>query len=197
MTWRNGLVIAGIVVIAALLAFPMRLIVYQMIVIPLAYLLWLLKLFYLALGQASWWILLAGITAMILALSLIPEIKPVREILLPKRPERGRVETLSVELGRASKGVYFKWLVANRLGKLAYQLLLQREHGKPRPVFAPLTGEGWDAQPGVQQYLEKGLQGSFADFPTSQWSYFTKPEKTPLDYDIHEVVEFLEEKFEK
>ncbi len=91
---------------------------------------------------------------------------------------------------------YFKWLIANRLGKLAYQILLQREHGKPRSVFAPLTSEGWEAAPEVQQYLEKGLHGSFADYPNSRWDTFTKPEKTPLDYDVVDVIEFLEAKTE-
>ena len=39
---RRWLVIVGVVVIAAVLAFPLRGIVHQLIVVPLAYLLWLL-----------------------------------------------------------------------------------------------------------------------------------------------------------
>ena len=85
---------------------------------------------------------------------------------------------------------------AERLGKLAYQILLKREHGKPRSVFAPLTAEGWDVKPEIQAYLEKGLHGSFAEFPQSGWGDFSPPAKTPLDHDVKEVVEFLEAKVE-
>jgi len=126
--------------------------------------------------------------------SLVPASKPLRKEVPYFREERGRVEALATALKRTKKGTYFKWMVANRLGKLAYQILLQREHGKPRSVFAPLVGEGWDPEPEIQQYLEKGLHGSFAEFPNSYWNTFVPPEKTPLDHDVHEVVEFLESK---
>jgi hypothetical protein len=170
----------------------MRVMVYQLIVVPLAYLFWLLKLLYLVLGQATWWVVVVTITALILMISLIPEVKPARKLPLAGRPQRGKVEALSFELDRAGKGIYFKWQIANRLGKLAHQILLLRAHGKPRSVFEPLTGDGWNPTLEVQRYLEKGLQGSFADYPYRRWGVFTKPQSTPLDHDVREVVAFLE-----
>ena len=68
---------------------------------------------------------------------------------------------------QSRKGIYFKWLVANRLGKLAYQILLHRESGRPRSVFAPLLGADWEPSKELRQYLETGLHGSFADFPNT------------------------------
>jgi len=197
MMWRRRLAIMGVIVIAALLAFPLRPFVNQMIVLPLAYILWLLNILYLSLNQAVWWIGVAVIVLLILSKSILPEIKPSR-ILVPafKQPDRGSVESLAAAIKKSHRGIYLKWLVANRLGKLAYQILLQREHGKPRSIFAPLTGEGWEAAPEVQQYLESGLHGSFADFPGTRRRYFAPPEKTPLDHDLTDVVEFLESRIE-
>jgi hypothetical protein len=194
MMWRRGLALVGILVIAALLAFPLHEAVYQLVVIPLAYLAWLLKLFYLSLSQGIWWIAVVVVVLLSIGRSLLPEIKIGRKPFVYQKVEHGSVEALASALKKKEKGIYFKWLVANRLGKLAYQILLQREHGKPRSVFAPLTTSGWDATPEIQEYLEKGLRGSFAEYPNAAWGSFAPPEKTPLDLDVKEVVEFLESK---
>jgi len=197
MNWRRRLVIIGVIVSAALLAFPLRGVVHQLLVIPLAYLLYALQLLYLSLPQVLWWIGVVLIVLFVLGKSLLPDVKFARKIIPLVKREQGNVESLAATIQKSDKGIYFKWLVANRLGRLAYQFLLQREHGKPRSVFAPLTAEGWDSEPAVQQYLEKGLHGSFADFPNSNWNYFVPPKKTALDHDAAKVVEFLESKMEE
>jgi hypothetical protein len=192
MMRQRWLAVSGVIVIAALLAFPLRGVVNQLIVLPIAYLLWLLHLLYLSFNQTVWWVAAVILVLVIIGRSLLPEFKPVRRLIHHTRRERGSVESLAAALEKSADGMYFKWLIANRLGKLAYQILLQREHGKPRSVFAPLVGEGWDAPSEVHQYLEQGLHGSFADYPTRHWLNFASPEKTPLDHDVLDVVEFLE-----
>ena len=194
MIRQRWLPILGVIVIAAVLAFPLRAVVNQLVLVPSAYLLFLLKLLYVSLDQAVWWIAAVFGVLLLLGQSLLPDLKPVKKLIPFAKHERGTVETLAVALDKSQKGIYFKWLIANRLGRLAYEILLQREHGKPRSVFAPLTSEGWEATPEVQEYLERGLHGSFADFPNSRWGSFSPPEKTPLDHDVAEVVEFLEVK---
>ena len=194
MIWSRRLVILGVLVIGALLAFPLRGLVNQLVVIPLAYIFWLLGLLYLSLHQAFWWVAVILVVLIILGRSLLPEIKFSKKLIPLTKHERGSVEELAVAMQKSNQGIYFKWLVANRLGRLAYQILLQREHGKTRSVFAPLAGEGWESTDEVQQYLEKGLHGSFAEFPTTRWNYFARPEKTPLDQNVAEVIEFLETK---
>jgi hypothetical protein len=73
--------------------------------------------------------------------------------------------------------------------------LLHRESGRPRSVFAPLVGVDWEPRNELQTYLETGLHGSFADYPHVNRA-FGKPQKTPLDLDITEAVEFLESQVE-
>jgi hypothetical protein len=188
---RRALVISGAILTALALGYLLRGVVNQFILVPLAYLLWALKLLYLSLPQYVWWILVVLLVLFVLGFSLLPEIKPRKRREPFLVPERGRVEELALALSKSKKGTYFKWVVANRLGKLAYQILVQRENGKPRSVFAPLTGNGWDAGEELQEYLEIGLRGSFADYPSPAVP-FMNSEKTPLDRDVGEVVEFLE-----
>jgi len=194
--WGRWLVVAGVVVIAALLAFPLRGIVNELIVVPIAYIFWLLRLLYLSTHQVIWWIAILIVVLFILGKSLLPELKLPRKPITPTRHQRGKVESLATSLQKSKKGIYFKWLVANRLGKLTHDILVQRGNGKPRSVFAPLTGEGLEPTLEMQQYLEKGLHGSFAEFPNTGNRYFAPPSKTLLDHDVAEVIEFLESRIE-
>jgi hypothetical protein len=185
----------GVVIIAAVLAFPLRTAIYELVVIPLAFLAWELGLFYHSLSQAAWWWLIFAIIFLMLIFSLLPEYKP-REREEPKsKPKHGQVEDLAIWLERAKGGIYFKWLIANRLGKLAYQILLHRESGRPRSVFAPLLGTDWEPSPALRQYLETGLHGSFSDFPNIG-RFLSAPPQTPLDYEVKNAVEFLESQVE-
>jgi hypothetical protein len=192
MNWRRGLIASGVVIIAFLLAFPLRGVVYEIVVLPLAYIWWVLSLVYRSLDQGIWWVVLIVIVLIVLIQSMLPQGKPVPKTISYKKVGRGQVETLAVSLQRVDRGVYFKWTIANRLGKLAHQILAQRSYGKPRSVFAPLMDKDWNPPQAIQVYLEKGLHGSFADYPNKRLGFYTPPDKTPLDQDVTTVVEFLE-----
>lgn len=196
MTRRNLAALAIIAGIAALLAFPFREAVHHLLVVPLAYVFWLIGLYYRSISQAYWWIGIVLVALIVLGYSLLPEIKSKRSTIDLQREERGGVESLANALAKSRKGTYFKWVIANRLGRLAQQLLSLREHGKPRSAYAPLTAEGWEAPDEVQQYLERGLHGSFADHSAPRWNDFSQPQRTSLDLDAREAVEFLETKFQ-
>jgi hypothetical protein len=195
LTQRRALILGAIVVIAAILAFPMREAIYSVVVIPVAFFGWQLGLIYRSMPQIAWWWLIVIVIIVYLIYSAMPSLKPVRREAIKPKPRRGQVEDLAVWLGRTKSGVYFKWLVANRLGKLAYQILVHRESGRPRTVFQPLVGEDWQPSRELQEYLETGLHGSFSDYPSSKSPLAVQP-KTPLDYDVRTAVEFLESQVE-
>lgn len=192
---RRLLLALGLLIVTGLLAWILRGIVYEVVILPVAFLGFQLGIWYHSLSQGLWWWLILIIVLFMLVFSLIPEDKPGAQKKTRPRPKRGLVEQLSMEMGRAKSGQYFKWVVANRLGRLAYQILLHRENGRPRSVFAPLVGEGWQPSHELQRYLETGLHGSFADFPNSK-NPFNTPRHTPLDHDVAGVVEFLESQVE-
>ena len=188
---RRRLILAGVLIVAALLAFPLRETIYETIVVPLAYIAWYVGLLYRSLSQGIWWWILIAIVLLMLAFSLVPETQFRGRERAKSKPVQGPVENLTISMRRADQGVYFRWLIANRLGKLAYQILLHRESGRPRSVFAPLRGSDWEPSPEMQKYLETGLHGSFVDFP-----YAKRPlaasHKISLDLNVVESVEFLE-----
>lgn len=191
MNLQRVLALTGIAIIAVLLAFPLREAVYQAVIIPAAYLLWVLGLWYRAVSQSLWWVIALLVVLVTLARSLRPTGRIRERVRLKPRPVTGPVENLSVWMKRTEHGIYFKWLIAHRLGKVAHEILLQRVGGKKQSFFDPLTGPDWTPGVSVQTYLETGLKGSFADYPHRRWS-FSKPAPTPLDHDVEDVIEFLE-----
>lgn len=191
MNLRRSLAWTGIVIIALLLAFPLRDAVYDAVIVPAAYALWFLGLLYRSVHQSVWWGLALLIVLVILARSLRSTGGIRERVRLKSRPVIGQVENLSAWVKRTDRGIYFKWLIANRLGKVAHEILLQRLGGRTRSYFDPLTGPDWTPDTSVQQYLEAGLKGSFADYPQKRWS-FSKPAPTPLDHDVKDVLEYLE-----
>lgn len=194
---RRWLILSGILIVAGILAFPMREIIYEMVVIPAAFIIWNLNLLYRSLSQGFWWWLVIFVVLFMLAFSLVPRPTFRSRVQIKPRLYVGQVEALAVWLRKAERGIYFKWLIANRLGKLAYQILLQRENGRPRSVFAPLLGTDWEPTKELQTYLETGLHGSFADFPNARRRFGARQQtQTPLDLNIVEAVEFLESQVE-
>jgi hypothetical protein len=195
MTLRTQrlLISLGVVIIAGLLAFPLRDAIYAMVIVPVAFITWNLNLIYRSLSQGLWWWIVIFVIVFMLASSLFPQPSFPSRVVTKRKPALGQVEALAVWLRKAERGVYFKWLIANRLGKLAYQMLVQRDHGRPRSVFAPLLGTDWEPSKELQMYLEAGLHGSFADFPYTERS---SKERIPLDHNVLQAVEFLEEQVE-
>jgi hypothetical protein len=192
---RRLLIVVGVLIVAGLLAFPLRETIYESVVIPVAFIIWNLGLLYRSFSQQIWWWSIVFIVLFMLVYSLVPQPQSRRRTEAKSKPSLGQVEALAEWLRRGERGTYFKWLIANRLGKLAYQILLHRESGRPRSVFAPLVGSDWDPAKDLQRYLEIGLHGSFVEFPNVKRP-FRAPQKTPLDYDVAEAVEFLESKVE-
>lgn len=192
---QRFLALIGVLIIAGLFAFPLRETIYETVVIPVAFIGWNLTLLYRSFSQGTWWWVIVFLVLFMLTFSLTPQTRLRRKEEQKGKTLQGPVEGTATWLRKAEKGIYFKWLVANRLGKLAYQLLLHRESGRPRSVFMPLLGVDWEPRRELQQYLETGLHGSFADFPNT--SRFSTPRHTPLDLDVAEAVDFLESQVEQ
>jgi hypothetical protein len=192
---QRVLAMIGIAVIALLLAFPLRDAVFRVVVIPLAYVLWVLSLVYHAVHQTVWWVVALLLVFYLLSRSLLPKFRLRKRLRLKPKPVVGQVEELASWLKKSERGVYFKWLVANRLGKVANQILANRSTGKQRSFFDLLMGPDWTPDSHVQSYLESGLHGSFADYP-HKGRIFSPPIQSPIDHDVSEVVQYLESQTE-
>ena len=189
------LVLVGALALALILAFFMQDVIRESLIVPLTYFLWVLGIYYSAFPQVILWTTLVVIVLMMLFGSLGGSTVNSGETEDEARPVQGPVEGLAVSLEKARGGIYIKWQVAHRLGTLARDLLVQRGDRTSNKVIAPLEGRDWHPSKPVEDYLEVGLNGSFADYPNPSWP-FGRPQKTPLDIDVSEAVEFLETQME-
>lgn len=190
MISRRRLIV--LVVIAFAISFLLRDAIQEMVILPLAYLWWLFKLYYRAVPQLILWVLLV-LVVFVSMFRLVP-IKNIfrRTRKIEQKSVIGPIESLAHWIKKSPGGIYYKWLIANRLGKLARELLDQRE-GRVRKNFIRLSGKNWNPTDEVDIYLETGLNGSFADFPQPQW-WRKKP--TRLDINPQQVIDYLENEME-
>jgi hypothetical protein len=187
------LLFVGIFLSALFLAFFLRDVVEQLVIVPLIYFWWLLGLYYSTFPQFVLWVVLILAVLFSAGTSLMPRIRYGTAFKPTLKPPRGQIEGLVEWLEKSQRGgSYYKWLVANRLGKTAREILAQREGQPISKKFGRLDGQGWSPPQKIDNYLESGLNGSFADFPRPRWFWET-PRPTPLDAEPKQVVEYLED----
>ena len=190
---HRRLILAGVFLCALILALLLRDVVERVIILPLVYVWWMLSLYYSVLPQFILWILLVVVVAFSGITALMPRFNR-RGVFKPElKPSRGQIEGMVEWLEKSQHGgSYYKWLVANRLGKAAREILAQREGQPISKKFGKLEGRGWNPPRKIDDYLESGLNGSFADYPRPRWLW-QKPRPTPLDEEPRQVIEYLED----
>lgn len=184
------------ILLAGALAYALRDMIEETIIQPLIYIFWIVRLYYEAFPQVFLWIVLIVVVLLMEFASLVTESTSKGSDIVRRKPVRGPVESLAEWMVRAPRGLYFKWLIANRLGKLSRGLVTFQTRHEPKSKWEPLTGPGWEPPREVAAYLESGLNGSFADYPRSRWP-FQKSNPTPLDIDPVEAIDYIESKMER
>jgi hypothetical protein len=190
---RKPLFIFLFALVCLIAAFVFRRTIYQIVILPLAYIWWWLTLYYRLLPQAAIWIVLIFIILFTTMRGLLLEVPWGWSRPLKKKKSQGPIESLAVLIQKSSEGNYYKWTIANRLGRAARELLDQREGSQGRKKIMRFSERNWDAPQEVSAYLEAGLNGTFADYPKRSWS---RSPRTPLDLDPQQVIEYLESELE-
>lgn len=183
MTRVRWLSLTGILVISLVLAFFLRDVVYDALIVPLAYLFYLGKYYYTAIPQLFLWVLLLLLLFVFVAWNFIPEARPSPRKEQIRKPAEGQVAALTLWIYKARKGNYFKWQLANRLGRISRRI---------NELSGQRANPGGEA---VENYLDAGLNHSFVDFPTSR-NRFQPPTATALDLDPKDAVDYLESQME-
>jgi hypothetical protein len=185
--------LAFLVMFSLLLAYFMRDWIHEVIIVPLAYVCWLIGLYYHFFPQVFFWALLLIFVLYMTARSLMVQ-APREEFENPvRRFSHGPIEAFSAMLHKHQRGIYYKWLIANRLGRLTCELLNQREGRLAARRPGRLAGRDWNPPMTIGTYLEIGLNGSFAEYPRRGWR---RDRPTPLDQDPEQVIEYLEAEME-
>jgi len=193
VTHRRLFILVAVVTLSAGVAYALRYAIYELVVLPLAYLWWLTGLYYRIVPQVILWVVLIFITWFTAVRTLLTQFPLPKEKKQVSLVSRGPIEDLSELMVKRKRGNYYKWLIANRLGKVARELLDQREGRRLERRYTRLTGREWNPPDKVASYLDSGLNGSFADFPRSRWK---RAKPTPLDEPPLGVVEYLESELE-
>jgi len=191
---RRQLILLGTsFLVAAAMAYYLQDIVRSVLFVPASYMLWGFNILYQSIAQLVYWILLVvGITLM--AFGSLYGKDHARELVKEETiPSRGPLEATARQISRTGKGVYYKWLIANRMGKLARSILFLRS-GQTVAPDSPLKGRDWNPPDEVAAYLVSGLVRTFADFPRQRW--FSRPLETPFDIDLNQVIAYLESQME-
>jgi hypothetical protein len=193
---RTLVLLVVVIAAAALLGYIMRASIEQNVIRPLIFFWWVLGIYYRSLPQALIWIILVGAVIMIMIGSFTGEGRLQDGRRDVRKSAQGGVESLAGWFHRAPEGLYYKWLLAQRLGKLSRELIAfnARQTAPSGPVV--LSGPGWDPPVEIASYLESGLNGSFADYPRPRWS-FQRPAPTPLDLDPKKAIDYIESNMEK
>jgi hypothetical protein len=190
---RPILFLAGLLALLVV-AYLLRKPIYEAVIIPLAYIWWVFGIYYHWIPQVIYWGVLTFFVLYTSVRTLIVEIPFGKKVKLSPRLPQGPVEKLSVLIQKRERGMYYKWLLANRLGKLARDLLDQRDGFGAGGRSIRLSDRKWNPPAEVLRYLESGLDGSFADHPKTGW---LNPKSTPLDEDPQRILGYLESEMEK
>ena len=101
-------------------------------------------------------------------------------------PVIGAVEAMAGYIEERHRGIYFKWQIANLLGKI--QQTIQESASRGTSSRIPLPSDS------VQAFLDAGVNTSYADYAPD--GFVLKNNSTPLDIELEQVVAYLEEQME-
>ncbi len=188
--------LAFLAIAALLLAFPLQEAVQAIVIRPLLYLLWGAGILYRSIPQFWIWVVLLAAIFFILLSPFLDDLPPIPRRHRKEPPEKGPLERMATSIKQADKGIYFKWLVANRLGKVMRDWIVYRERLDKRWQANDLGRIEAQTPPEVFNYLDAGLNGSFADYPRPRLPFIQKRKETPLDIDPNHVLDTLEKEME-
>lgn len=180
-------IIAGLIA-AVLLAFLLRGLVQDYVILPLARLFWNLRTLYRSIPQAVYWVLLLVVLVSMTISSFSLRFQDKQKSRPEDHIHYGDVQQMAFWIQRSRRGVYSKWHLARSLAELALDILQRRKGSVKREQ--QLEGPGWAPPAGVQEYLEAALKTSYADYPRRSIFDFNPP--TPFDHDFEPTVAYLE-----
>jgi len=185
---RYYIFLPAALIVVALLAFLLRGVVQEWIILPLARLVWLLKGYYGAFPQAAYWGIALGVAVLVVIMGFhLPGWESKHKETQPG-PLPGSVREMSFWIHRGEGGIFPKWHIAHLLAELALDIL---DRSKTRQKHAQmLTGPDWNPPAEVKNYLDAALITNYTDYPKPR--RFRPLPSTPFDQDLDPVIKYLE-----
>jgi len=191
---RRRLILLGVFfLVAAAMAYFLQDLIRSALFVPVSYLWWGFNVLYQSVAQLIYWtLLLVAVTLMAFG-SLYGRERGREWVEEDTSPQQGPLQATARQIAQTGEGMYYKWLIANRMGKLARSILYLRS-GQESAPNSPLAGRDWNPPAEVGAYLDSALMRTFADFPRKR--RFSRPPETPFDIDLNQVISYLESQME-
>lgn len=190
---RRLLLFAAASLLVIALAWLLRDLVREAVVVPILYLWGLVRFIADVIPQMPVWAVFLVIVLLLALRSLGLKAPTLDEDRKSEEPRRGRVGFWVRRLKLASQGHYSRWRLARELGDLSVDMLAQRGRTSPDQVRQELRDGNVPAPPDVRRYLQAAVSTkSHRDFAT----FSAGANREPLGADVARVVEFLEAQLE-
>ncbi|MFL5802798.1 MAG: hypothetical protein ACJ8CR_13785 [Roseiflexaceae bacterium] len=194
----NRLALPGLfVLLVVILALTLSGLVRELVVIPLLYLLWLMRVIFESIPQVILWVGFLALAAIVAWNSLAgPRAPPPAR--QPVQASRAPVAAWAALFERTTRDDYARQLLAQRLGQLAFELLASQGQPPAQSLWQYLNDMSQDIPPDVRAYFQAGVRmhRPLSRFWDRWWPRTARQESRsdPLDLDPEQVVRFLEER---
>src|SRR5919199_1465667 len=177
-----GLLLLPVVLMAVVIQGFVR----DVIVVPLFYVFWLLRLLFESISQVLLWGVFIIVVVIVAGRSLVKRV-PRLQVRPAEDRRRGRVEEWQPLIQQTNQGAFGKWRLANALEQLAVDVLASQERLEPREIRRRLENGTLEVSPEVLAYLR-------ARMPTASAQRQVRPRgrASAADHDLEQVIQFLE-----
>jgi hypothetical protein len=195
MKLKKRTILIGILLIISLFLAPYAGVIIQTLIIePISYYWWGLKRLIEAIPQEAYWFFIISGLGMIVIVNLLRSFALTREPKGNRTPQAGPIQSLAEAICQSKKSNYFKWLIANRLANLTYNLV-NPHIGDDKGGSKHFSQISSNLPLKTMEYLEAGLNSSFMDYP-KKGRYRNKQEDTPFDTDLEQIIATIESQME-
>lgn len=188
--WLPWLLIAAATLLFAPLCRPLA---REVVLIPLLYLLWLLKFLFDAVPQTVLWPVFVLLLLLILAANFTGRRhRRKHRTLSPNRPPQ-RIADWAKLIEQADGDNYFKWRLGQQLQKVALRLLAEQQQQTLAETRQQLRRGDIDLPPDVLAYFQASLQPLGYLPVTRRWQVWRRREASPLDLEPARLVAVMEQ----
>lgn len=163
----------------------------EVVVIPLLYLVWILRFLFDTISQNSLWLFLLGVITLVMISSLIDKSRFKPRQPPPPSPQPGRVESWETLLRQSQQDDYFKWRLAQQLQRLTLAIMAHQSGDTLQQTRLDLRQGRLKMPPRVLAYFQASLQ-PLGYLPQRHTLFSTPPPPSPLHLDPNLVIQFLE-----
>src|SRR5919199_2868524 len=176
-----GLLLLPVVLMAVVIQGFVR----DVIVVPLFYVFWLLRLLFESISQVLLWGVFIIVVVVVAGRSMVKRV-PRLQVQAAEDRRRGRVEEWLRLIQQTNQGAFGKWRLANALEQLAVDVLSCEERLEPREIRRRLENGTLEVPPEIQAYLR-------ARMPVASAQRHARPrvQASASDRELEQVVQFL------